>query len=125
MRVVERLRSFGLKICFPLAIALCALLELAGWPFLVLAGLIVGALALDWKRALVSGFLGALIGWGLYFLAYWALAPDAMSIAMGLVPDFLAITLLLGAIIGLLSASTGYFAAYIIQHFVGKSGEVA
>jgi len=125
MRVVERLRSFGLKICFPLAIALSALLELAGWPFLVLAGLIIGALALDWRRALISGFFGALIGWGLYFLAYWALAPDAMSIAMGLVPDFLAITLLLGAIIGLLSASTGYFAAYLIQHFVGKSGEMA
>jgi len=120
MRVIERLRSFGLKICLPLAIGLSALLELAGWPFIVVAGLVMGALALDWKRALLSGFLGGLMGWGLYFLAYWAMAPEAMAIAMALVPDFLAITLLLGAIIGLLSASTGYFAACLIQHFFRK-----
>jgi len=102
--------SLSLKALLPLAIALFALAELAGWWTTIIIGLIVGLLAEGWSRALASGGLGILIGWGCHFLAYWIMAPEAFSRAISLVPGFLGLTLLLGLALGLLSSSVGYFA---------------
>ena len=112
---MEVLNSLGLKALVPISIAAFAVAELGGWPFAIVAGILVGLLARDWLRALASGGLGVVVGWGLYFLIYWRAAPAAFSTALALVPMFLAMTFLLGLALGLLSSSVGYFAASLVR----------
>ncbi len=112
--------SLGLKVLLPEAVVLFALAELGGWPITIAAGLLVGVLASDWRKAAVSGALGAPIGWGLYFIAYRMLASVAFLKALALVPSFLALTLLFGLILGLLSASLGYFLTSLINQLTAR-----
>ena len=117
------LNSLGLKALVPISIVAFAVAELGGWPLAIAAGIIVGLLARDWLRALASSGLGVVVGWGLYFLAYWGTAPIVFARVLSLVPVFLAMTFLLGLVLGLLSSSIGYFAASIVRLKMGKQGK--
>lgn len=102
--------TLGLLKLVAFSIVIFALMELAGWPLAILAGVIVGLLASRWRDAVLAGALGALIGWLLYLTVYGLVAGAAMARALTLLPDFAAITLLLGLVLGSLSSSASYFA---------------
>ena len=108
-----------------LSIALFALLELAGWPLAILAGIIIGLMASRWRDAASAGALGGLIGWSLYLAAYSLMAAPALARALSLVGSFAAITLLLGLALGLLSSSTGYLAMSVLRQLLERRAQGA
>lgn len=113
MRLLEK--EFGFVVCFVVTLLLSAVLELSGvWWTLLIAGFVGGFLAKKTVKAVAAGFLGVLIGWALYFLAFWLIAPAATSLAFSTASLFVILTLVLGAVLGALSAVIGALASMLM-----------
>jgi len=109
-------KRLGLLPCLLVVIVLGALLELTRtWQLLIIAGVVGGLLAKSFRTAALSGFLGLIIAWGVYFLAHYASMPTNFALAFSHLSMFLAIGLLLVGLLGLLSALLGYFAASTLK----------
>jgi len=109
-------KRFGLLPCLLVVVVLGALLELTRtWQLLIIAGMVGGLLAKSFRAAALSGFLGLIIAWGVYFLAYYASMPTNFALAFSYLSMFLVIGLVLVGLLGLISALLGYFATSILR----------
>ena len=116
--------TLGFARLLAVSIVLLALMELLGWPLVILAGIIIGLLASRWRDAVLAGALGCLIGWSFYLMAYGLAAGAALAKALAMLRDFAAITLLLGLALGSLSSSIGYLALDIWKHVRARETRV-
>jgi len=85
------------------------------WQLLVIAGIVGGFLAKNLKTAALSGFLGLLFTWGIFFLIDYLKLPGSFALAFSNLSMFLGIGLILIALLGLFSALIGYFSAALIE----------
>jgi len=89
-------------------LASAALLELLGlWQTMLLAGFLGGLLARRLVRGVLAGFLGTIIAWSLYFVAFWLLSPLSLTVAFKQVPEFVFLTVALGGVLGGLGGALG------------------
>jgi hypothetical protein len=107
------------KWTFPplLIITFCAatILQLTTiWQLTVIAGLIAGILAKNFKIAILSGAFGFLASWLLFFLVLLQV-PNNLAIAFSILSMFFGIGLILTIVLGMVSASIGYFSMAIID----------
>mgnify|MGYP000680998323 CR=1 FL=1 len=109
------MRKFSLPICFLVTLIIAAALELTKiWMLLIIAGIIGGFLSKSFIRAVIAGGLGLLVCWLLYLGIYYALNPTGMSIAISIFSLFLVLVPILSLILGVVSASVGYFLSQIV-----------
>jgi len=108
-------KRFGFAFSLAVTILLSAGLELTGvWWTMLVAGFVGGFLIRKLFKAIAVGFLGVLIGWTLYFLAFWMMAPAAVNLAFSLTSLFVVMTLILGGVLGALSGIIGALASLLI-----------
>jgi hypothetical protein len=107
--------KFGFLISLVVTILLSAGLELSGiWLTMLIAGFVGGFMTRRLQRGIAVGFLGVLVGWALYFLSYWIIAPNAANIAFSAASSFVILTLLLGGILGTLSGAMGALVSSLV-----------
>jgi len=112
------------KLTFPplLILTFCAatILQLTTiWQLTVIAGLIAGILAKDFKTAVLSGAFGFLASWLLFFLVL-SQVPNNLAIAFSIFSMFFGIGLILTIVLGVTCASIGYFSMAILEERRGK-----
>jgi uncharacterized membrane protein YeaQ/YmgE (transglycosylase-associated protein family) len=84
------------------------------WQLTVIAGLIAGVLARNFKTAILSGAFGFLASWLFFFLVLLQV-PSNLAIALSILPMFFGIGLILTIVLGIVSASIGYFSMAIVD----------
>lgn len=110
------MKKFGFIPCFFITLVIAIALQSTKiWQLLVIAGIIGGILAKDFKTAIASGFLGFLVCWGILFAVLSLTVPYGFRIASSSLSMFLVIGLILISILGILSALIGYFSMSIIE----------
>ncbi|MHA1582265.1 MAG: hypothetical protein ACTSYM_07235 [Candidatus Baldrarchaeia archaeon] len=110
------MKKLGFLPCLLITLIIGVILEFTKiWQLLVIAGIIGGFLAKNAKTAALSGFLGLLFTWGVFFLANYVKLPCSFTIAFSNLSMFLGIGLILIALLGLFSALIGYFSAALIE----------
>jgi len=115
------------KLTFPplLIITFCAttVLQLTAiWQLTVIAGLIAGVFARNFKTAILSGALGFLASWLLFFLVLFQV-PNNLAIAFSILSMFFGIGLVLTIVLGIVSASIGYFSMAMVEEKRASSGK--
>ncbi|MCS7140154.1 MAG: hypothetical protein N3F04_03470 [Candidatus Nezhaarchaeota archaeon] len=110
------MKRLGLLTCLLITLAIGVVLELTEyWQLLTVAGVVGGLLARSFKVAAISGFLGLLIAWGVYFLTHYVMLPTSFAVAYSYLSMLLGIGLVLVALLGLFSALLGYFLSKIVM----------
>jgi len=84
------------------------------WQLTVIAGLIAGIFAKDFKTAILCGAIGFLASWLLFFLVLFQL-PNSLAIAFSVFSMFFGIGLILTIVLGMTCASIGYFSIRILE----------
>jgi hypothetical protein len=109
-------KRLGLLPCLLVVVVLGVALELTRtWQLLVIAGVVGGLLAKSFRAAALSGFLGFVIAWGVYFVAHYASMPANFALAFSYLSTLLVIGLALVGLLGLFSALIGYFATSTLK----------
>ena len=85
------------------------------WQLIVIAGSIGGILAKNFLTAILSGVLGFLASWLLFFALLDLAAPSNFAIAFSFFSMFLVIGIVLIVVLALASASIGYFLMRVIE----------
>jgi len=110
------MKKFSFVPCFLITLILAVVLQLSKiWQLLVIAGIIGGILAKNFKIAIASGFLGFLVCWGIFFAILSFTAPYSFKLAFSSLSMFFGIGIVLISILGILSASIGYFSMSIVE----------
>lgn len=110
------MKKFSFIPCFLITLILAVVLQLTKiWQLLVIAGIIGGILAKNFKTAIASGFLGFLACWGIFFAILFFTAPYSFGRAFSSLSMFFGIGIVLISILGILSASIGYFSISTIR----------
>lgn len=110
------MKKYSFIPCFLITLIIAIVLQCTKiWQLLVIAGIIGGILAKDFKTAIASGFLGLLVCWGIFFAVLSFKVPYSFGLAVSSLSMFLVIGLILVSILGILSASIGYFSMAIIE----------
>lgn len=113
MTILER--KFGFIFGLIVTILLSAVLELSGmWWTMIIAGFVGGFLVKRAVKGFAVGLVGVLVGWALYFVAFWIIAPNAASIAFSEAPLFVGLALVLGGTLGALSGTAGALASALM-----------
>ncbi|WXG44400.1 MAG: hypothetical protein WED04_10260 [Promethearchaeati archaeon SRVP18_Atabeyarchaeia-1] len=84
------------------------------WQLIVVAGVVGGMLAKDFKTAILSGVLGFISTWLLFLGLIDLSAPGSFGLAFSFFSMFFVIGVVLIAIFGAASASLGYFLMRVI-----------
>jgi hypothetical protein len=85
------------------------------WQLVIIAGIIGGALAKDFKTAVLTGILAFVTSWLLFFIALAFMAPASLALAFSFFSLFVVIGIVLIVILGLASALVGYFFVAIYE----------
>ena len=85
------------------------------WQLIVIAGIIGGILAKNFITAILSGVLGFLATWLLFFALLDLAAPNNFALAFSFFSMFFGIGVILIIVLGLASASVGYFLVRVIE----------
>jgi hypothetical protein len=85
------------------------------WQLIVIAGVLGGILAKNFMTAILSGVLGFLVTWLLFFALLDLAAPSSFALAFSFFSIFFGIGIVLIAVLGLASASIGYFLMKVIE----------
>jgi len=110
------MKKFGFIPCFLITLTAAVILQLTEiWQLMIIAGIIGGILAKNFKTAITSGFLGFLACWGIFFSFLSLTEPYSFGLAFSYLSTFFVIGLLLIGVLGLLSASIGYFSITILE----------
>ncbi len=118
------MKRYGFLVCFLITLILAVLLELTRiWVLLIVAGVIGGFLSKSFLRAVFAGCLGVLVCWLLYIAVFYTLNPYGMGIALSVFSLFLGLMVVLGAVLGALSASLGYFLSQVLMPSEKGSGK--
>jgi hypothetical protein len=113
MPILER--KFGFIFGLIVTILLSAVLELSGmWWTMIIAGFVGGFLVKRAVKGFAVGLVGVLIGWALYFVAFWIIAPSSASVAFSEAPLFVGLALVLGGTLGALSGTAGALASALM-----------
>lgn len=110
------MRRLSLWTCLLITLVIACLLELTGvWTLLIIASVVGGFLSKSFVRAVIAGGLGLLVCWLIYLGAYHLLNPVGMSIATSIFSLIAAISLVLILVLGVVSASFGYFLSRVLE----------
>jgi hypothetical protein len=93
------------------------------WQLIVAAGFIGGILAKNFKTAILSGILGFLATWLLFFAAIDLKAPVSFGLALSFFSIFFVLGIVLIVVLGFASASMGYFLMRIIEEARSTKGK--
>ncbi len=115
------MEKLGLAPCFLIIFGLATVFQATTiWQLTVIAGLVGGALAKDFKTAALTGIFGFLASWLLLFLILDLIAPVSMALAFSFFSLFVVIGILLIIVLGLASALVGYFIVAIYEERKSK-----
>jgi hypothetical protein len=92
------------------------------WQLIVVAGFIGGILAKNFKTAILSGVLGFLATWLLFFAAIDLRAPVSFGLALSFFSIFFVLGIVLIVVLGFASASMGYFLMRVIEEARSTKG---
>ena len=107
--------------CFLITFCLATLFQATTiWQLIVIAGFIGGALARDFKTAILTGILAFLASWLFLFLVLDLMSPASMGLAFSFFSLFFAIGIVLIIVLGLASALVGYFIVAIYEERKSK-----
>jgi hypothetical protein len=110
MEKLSLVPSFLITFCFATVFQATTI-----WQLVVIAGIIGGALAKDFKTAVLTGIFAFLASWLLFFMALAFMAPASLALAFSFFSLFVVIGIVLIVILGLASASIGYFFVAIYE----------